>query len=69
MKIFCDCCGTIKPSRIDAMSKDNLNGVKIWGDICCGECGHVLCTIEVEEEGVYEFKKVADLPELKEVQA
>lgn len=40
----------------------------IWGDICCAECFLVLKAITVFEEGIYEFKKVSDIPsESKEV--
>ncbi len=43
------------------MSKDNLNGTLIWGDICCAECCLVLLTVEVNKEGIYEFKKIENL--------
>ena len=41
------------------MTKDDLNGDKIWGDICCAQCHLVLNTVSVDEEGTYNFVKVA----------
>ena len=61
VKIYCECCDKHQPVRIDRMTKDHLNGENIWGDLCCSQCHLVIATLTVEEEGVYEFKKVPPL--------
>lgn len=53
--IYCDSCGKRQPLKIDPMT--DHDGV-IWGDLLCSVCGLVIATIDVDEEGEYEFVKV-----------
>ena len=61
--MFCDTCGKHEPVWVDPMTKDDLNGEKIWGDVCCMKCKLVLITIEVPSEGMWDFTKVCELNE------
>ena len=58
IKIYCPAHGDYRPMRIDKMTED-ADGI-IWGDICCADCTTVIITIEVEEEGEYEFRKICN---------
>lgn len=61
--IYCEGCDKKQPMRIDYMRQDtNFPHQGIWGDICCAECFLVLNSITVDEEGIYAFQKIADLP-------
>jgi len=60
MQIYCEICGN-QPARIDPMTSNELNGDKVWGDICCSKCALVICTLTVDDPGIYEFVKVSDL--------
>ena len=58
-KIYCEICEDQQPMSIDPMTKDQLKGDAVWGDLCCSSCGLVIATITVEEEGHYDFVKTA----------
>ena len=59
--IYCDSCNANTPLSIDPMKKDHRNANSIWGDLYCSVCKLVIATMTVEEEGIYEFKKVAEI--------
>lgn len=61
VKIYCSTCGKYQSMRIDEMHKDK-DGT-IWGDICCEYCHLIIATIEVEREGIYEFKRISQIEE------
>lgn len=56
-KIYCKHCDKHQPLLIDRMQK--LNGDIIWGDLVCSKCKLVIASIRVDEEGEYEFRKIA----------
>jgi len=60
-KIYCETCGKKQPLIIEPMSTDELNAPAIWGDLICGKCHSIVATLEVDEPGVYEFRKVKDV--------
>lgn len=57
-KIYCLVCKAYTKMVIEPMVQDMLNKDKIWGDLVCGKCNFVITTIEVDESGTYEFKRV-----------
>lgn len=58
-RIYCEVCRRHQPLLIEKMGKDLLNEI-IWGDLLCSVCKLVITTLEVDEEGDYEFKKVEE---------
>ena len=66
MKIYCEVCGKSQDIRIDPMCNDqNFPEQGIWGDLMCSVCNLVIATVSVENEGIYEFKKISDLDKSK----
>lgn len=56
-QIYCTLCHKYQPLLIERMHKDLLNEF-IWGDLLCSVCKLVITTLRVDEEGIYEFKKI-----------
>lgn len=59
--IYCEECGQHQPLCIALMIRDEANDNNAWGDLLCGVCGLVIATLQVPEEGRYEFVKVRDV--------
>lgn len=57
-KIYCEVCQETQPLLVERMSKDDLNGDKIWGDLLCSVCHFVIATLEVDEPGSYAFTRL-----------
>ncbi len=60
IKFFCRYCETEQPVQIQPMNKDSLNP-ESWGDILCSKCMFILATVTVDEAGIYDFVKVAEV--------
>jgi hypothetical protein len=58
--IYCDVCEKTTSLVISPMASDPMNNNKVSGNFLCGECGSVLATLTVAEQGEYAFVEVRD---------
>ena len=57
MKIYCDsCCKQVELSKI--VCKKTEHNDNPWSDIICPICYLVIATVEAENEGEYQMKRI-----------
>ena len=62
--VWCEICKRYQPIRIGpARWSFIMESINV--DIRCSACFGWISTLKLPEEGVYEFRKVADLPEVE----
>ena len=60
IKVYCRDCREFTPLAVEDMLKQPDQNI-ITGSLICPRCSSTLATLQVEEEGIYSFQKVADL--------
>ena len=60
IKVYCRDCREFTPLAVEDMLKQPDQNI-IAGSLICPRCYSILATLQVEEEGIYSFQKVAAL--------
>src|SRR5687767_10007407 len=59
---YCRTCKTLQPFVTEEMRSDTrYEQPGVWGDVRCLVCSNVIATLQVDQPGLYAFKKVAEL--------
>ena len=59
---YCHTCKTFQPFVTEEMRSDTrYEQPGVWGDVRCLVCSTVIATLQVDQPGIYAFRKVTEL--------